>query len=326
MVYLLLNVVFASAFTLCIKWVQVRAREDILVVGAVNYLVAAALTLPEFLWHDSSSTPTVAASAGATMGVCYFVAFFLLIHAVRWIGAASSTVIGVLSIIVPIACGILIWQEQPNAHQVLGVVLALISLALIGGKRPADFAKERPWFTPLVLVSFFLLAGTSRLAQEVFKHVCEPDQRPIFLFAAFVTTALPSLVILIVKVFAPCASSSLWRPSSSGLRSPSARRGEGTLVAAKGRAGILVGRHREFVKWEFLIGGLMGLANILQSHFILKSLEHFDGFVVFPFTSAGGLVLTTVVATRMLGERLHRRTYWGIFTAVLALFLLHWVG
>ena len=70
----------------------------------------------------------------------------------------------------------------------------------------------------------------------------------------------------------------------------------------------------------------MGVANILQSHFILKSLEHFPGFVVFPFTSAGAVGFTTLVATYLLGEQLNRRTLVGISIAVLALFLLRYWG
>jgi multidrug transporter EmrE-like cation transporter len=69
----------------------------------------------------------------------------------------------------------------------------------------------------------------------------------------------------------------------------------------------------------------MGGANFLQTHFILKSLNYFEGFVVFPVTSAGGLVLTTLVATGMLGERLTGKSKFGIVLASLALVLLHWV-
>ena len=76
---------------------------------------------------------------------------------------------------------------------------------------------------------------------------------------------------------------------------------------------------------EFVIGSLMGLANILQTYFVLMSLHYFAGFIVFPVTSAGSIVLTTLVATGLLGERLNRRTLVGIMVSVVALFLLYWV-
>ena len=125
------------------------------------------------------------------------------------------------------------------------------------------------------------MAGVNRVAQDAFRHLCEGDQRPIFLMAAFTMTSIPSLLML-------------WN-----------RRGR--LKAS-----------------ELLIGVGLGLANLLQSLFILKALQVAPGFIVFPVASAGGLILTTLVATRMMHEQLHQRTYLGIMLTTLALALLHW--
>lgn len=286
MIYLLLNIIFASAFTLIIKWVQVRDREDVITVGSINYIVAAVWTLPEFLQADFSPDSGAAVATGATMGFCYFVAYFFVIHSIRSIGAAATTVIGVLSILLPIGCGIFIWQEKPNEYQVVGVALALLALSLISG-RPQDRTESKPettgrsWTRPIVLVSFFLLAGTSRLAQEAFKHESDPVHRPTFLCTAFAVAAVPSIVLLIV-------------------------------------------RRRRISVSEACLGFAMGAANVLQTHYILKALKDYDGFVVFPVGSAGGLMLTTVVATALLGEHLDRRKAWGVGLAVFALVLLNW--
>ncbi len=282
MIYLLANIVFASAFMLTIKWVQVRKREDIITVGAINYIVGLLAALPEFLSLTPGSDAIPAVITGGVMGICYFVCYFFVIYSIRWIGAASSTVIAVLSILLPIGCGIFIWGEHPNRLQVTGIGLALMALTLIGAPPPDSPGGRRPWFAPLVLVTFFLLAGSSRLAQEAFKHESLAAQRPVFLVTAFFMAALPSLVLLIV-------------------------RGRRVRVS------------------ELIMGAAMGLSNVLQTHFILKSLQYFDGFVVFPVASAGGLVLTTLVATGLLGERLTRKTVVGIALAVVALFFLNWL-
>ena len=76
---------------------------------------------------------------------------------------------------------------------------------------------------------------------------------------------------------------------------------------------------------EWFIGIGLGLANILQTHFILKSLKQFDGFIVFPVTSAGSLMFVTLVATRFMGEKLGKLTYIGIAIACIALILLNWI-
>ena len=69
------------------------------------------------------------------MGACYFVAFFFVNHAIKYIGASSTTVIAVLSILVPIAFGVFLWNEQPNSYQIVGIALSLLSLTLIGRQR-----------------------------------------------------------------------------------------------------------------------------------------------------------------------------------------------
>jgi hypothetical protein len=79
MIYLLSNVIFASAFMLTIKWVQVRRREDVLSVGSINYIVAfllAALST-RGLAADSSIMPAVI--TGSVMGGCYFTCYFFVI-------------------------------------------------------------------------------------------------------------------------------------------------------------------------------------------------------------------------------------------------------
>ena len=50
----------------------------------------------------------------------------------------------------------------------------------------------------------------------------------------------------------------------------------------------------------------MGLVNLFQVWFVLKALEIYDGFIVFPLTSAGGLLFTTLVAVLLFRERLTR--------------------
>lgn len=280
MIYLVLNVVFASTFMLSIKWLQVRRQEDIITVGAINYIVAALIGIPEFLSLDSGQADAAAIVTGSVMGGCYFVCYFFVIWAIRWIGAAASTVIAVLSILLPIVCGIVIWHEDPGPVQVVGIVLALLSLTLIGAQKDRAGVRERPWFTPLVLLVFFLLCGFSRLAQEAFKHESSEAFRPVFLFSGFLVAAVPSLVLLVY-------------------------------------------RRRPILFRECLFGVLMGAANIAQTHFILRSLNWYDGFIVFPVTSAGGLMLVTLVATGLLGERLTGKTVLGVLLAVVALVLLH---
>lgn len=268
-----------------IKWSHVRDREDVITIGAINYIVAAIAILPVFLIFNPQPVSLEAIWTGGSMGAVYFVAFFFAFYSIKKVGASSTTVVSVLSILLPIGFTAIYWNESPNVIQTIGIGLALLALTLIGAQTNRSFedSKTTPvWIVPTVLFLFFLLCGCSRLSQEAFKHVSHPDHRTAFILTAFTIASIPSLVLLI-------RGGRLPRPM------------------------------------EFLMGALMGLANILQSYFILLALHHFPGFIVFPVTSAGSIVLTTLVATSLLNERLNRRTYVGIMVSVVALFLLNWV-
>lgn len=301
MIYLVLNILFGSAFVLGIKWVQNRSREDIITIGMINYIAATLFSLPQWFRESSARAGWEAILAGGTMGVTYFVLFFIVVWAIRWMGVASSTVVGILSILVPIWAGVFVWGESPNAYQSVGIVLALISLLLIG--RAVDAAESETlrvepengraagpdprgqdlprWIIGGLLVAYFVLAGMNRLSQEAFRHVCIAEERSTFLFVGFGVAAILASVVLVV-------------------------------------------RRRPIDRYELAIGTGLGAANILQGDFALQALKVFDGFIVFPIASAGSLILITLVATRILNERLHARTYAGIALACVALLLLNY--
>ena len=228
MIYLLLQIIFASAFTLFIKWAQIRKTEDVITIGAINYIVAAIAILPVFLNSNSMPVSSGALWTGGSMGAIYFVAFFFAIYCIEKTGASSATVVGALSILLPITFAAIVWKERPDLIQTIGIILALLSLSLIGAQtsRPNESANTTPkWIVPTMLLIFFLLCGCSRLSQEAFKHVSQPDHRPAFILSAFAIAAIPSLAVLLYF-----------------RRMPS--------------------------RMEFVIGILMGLSNIFQTHFI----------------------------------------------------------
>jgi drug/metabolite transporter (DMT)-like permease len=283
LIYLVLQIVFASAFTLIIKWVHVRREEDAISVGTINYIVAALAAFPVFWRIETGPATAGAVWTGASMGQVYFIAFFFVIYCVKHIGASITTVVSVLSLLFPITFAALIWKELPGLVQSLGIVLAVVALLLISVRRSSGTLSEHRLsygFASLALLAFFGLCGCSRLAQETFKHVSDPNQRPAFLFAAFGVTAVYSL-------------------------------------------GAMLYRRRAIKPTEIGLGILLGLSNVLQTQFILKSLELFPGYIVFTATSAGAIVLTTFVATLLFKEEIETHAYFGIGLAVVSLFALN---
>ena len=230
--------------------------------------------------------------AGGSMGLMYFINFFFVIWCIRVVGASSTTVVGVLSMLMPIIFAAMIWGSTPNWLQAVGIGLAFLSLILIGIKpdRQAIIDKHvKPkvtktagfdWTAPLMLGGFFLLCGFSRIAQESFKFESEVTQKPTFLLAAFVAAGIPSVVLLI------------WR-------------------------------RRKILPMEAIVGITMGIANGSQTWFTLKTLDAMPGYIFFPVSSAGGIIFTMFVAVVWLHERIGNRALFGIAIAVIALVMMN---
>ena len=102
------------------------------------------------------------------MGAIYFTAFFFVIYAILWVGASATTVVSVLSILMPITFAAFFWADKPSALQIAGILLAMAALLLIGIKptrvdgqqssgsmKANDSSRQMPWFAPLVLLGFF---------------------------------------------------------------------------------------------------------------------------------------------------------------------------
>lgn len=292
MIYLVCYVIFSSIFTLCIKWVHVRGKEDIITAGAINYIVAALIIAPWFVIDGQQTGNRAAIIAGGSMGLMYFINFFFVTWCVRVVGASSTTVVGVLSMLMPIIYAAITWNSQPHWLQGIGIALAFVSLILIGlkpdrqavqvkDKKAADKSKEPfSWKAPLILGGFFLLCGLSRIAQESFKYESVESQKPTFLLAAFVAAGIPSIILL------------LWR-------------------------------RRKIMPMEAFVGIAMGVANGSQTWFTLKSLDAMAGFIFFPVSSAGGIIFTMFVAVLWMQEKISRRALIGIGIAVVALIMMN---
>ncbi len=291
-IHLTLYVVFSSVFTLCIKWVHVRGKGDIVAAGAINYIVAALLIAPWFVIDGQQTGDLPAMIAGGSMGAVYFIAFFFVIWCVRVVGASSTSVVSVLSMLIPIIFAAIVWRDQPSALQSFGIGLALLSLILIAVKPAKQSTNDHKstkkdlkesssaWTATLILGGFFFLCGLSRVAQEAFKHVSPETQKPTFLLAAFVVTAVPSTILL--------------------LR-----------------------RRRRILAEEAIVGITMGVANGSQVWFTLKALDLMPGFIFFPVSSAGAIIFTMICAVMFLEEKISRRALIGIGIAVVALVMMN---
>ncbi len=279
MIYLYLNIIFSSSFILIFRWVQDR-DEDLTTVGAISYIASAVLAALLFLFSENQTLSINATLLGAVNGIAYFLGYLLLIPVLFWKGAALTAVASRLAMLMPIVFGIIFWGERPSLWQTIGIGFGTFSLLLIGQNKTRIGESNIPARIIVLMLLFFLVAGSARTSQEAFKYYGNPEEIAFFVLAAFSIASLASLAIIHFRNLRPTLS-------------------------------------------EIIIATVVGFANCLQTVFLLKALEQFPGFIVFPIISAGGLLFTTSVAVFLFKEPLSKRSAFGIAIAILAMALLN---
>lgn len=200
------HLALAAIFMVGVRWVQLRPSYDVLSVGAVGYIVSCGLSFLVWVLFTQTSPKELigdlrasgpALLTGAVLGLGYFVAFFLLLRTLDLRGAAISTALSRLAVLVPIALAVVIWGERPSPMQWIGVAVSMAAVIMMNTpQRSAAAVGKDTWIVP---IAFFLVSGGAFSAQETFSQLGQPAQQPLFLACGFAVAAAGSLAILFVR-------------------------------------------------------------------------------------------------------------------------------
>ena len=97
----------------------------------VNYLVAAGVLAAYLQWRGGIELGPSVALVGGVTGFSFMVSMFLMTRALEVSDAAVVLTAFRLSIVVPIAVSVLLWNEEISARQLAGVSMAMLSLVLM---------------------------------------------------------------------------------------------------------------------------------------------------------------------------------------------------
>ena len=198
MIYLILHIVLSSCFLIIVRWAQNR-KHNIVNVGAVNYITCAVIAVFIFLLKPPSNYSGISFLLGAINGVCYINVFFITIFILPWKGAALTSAVARLAMILPLLAGIIFWGERPTSVQFFGIALACLSLILIG-QREVGIAKTKvPPIIAVIMTVAFLIEGSAMTSQEAFKYLGSPDEITLYILTAFIIAGTISIIILISR-------------------------------------------------------------------------------------------------------------------------------
>ena len=205
-IFLLLHIVLSSGFSLGLKCAILR-RRDMYVVGGLNYLMACAAGTV-WLFLRGATVGWAGGVFGGSLGLVYFIAYFLLVYAARHQGVAATTAFGHLSAVIPILFSALLWREYPTVAQAIGILVAGTAIAMLDVRR--DLLAEISGPLRLSLVGFFLCVGTAGLAAKGFTEAGAPDQRSFYIWMVFASSGACAAVLLLRHRRWPTREDWLW--------------------------------------------------------------------------------------------------------------------
>lgn len=294
MIYLLLRIALSVAFSQTVRWVQVRGGRTLPPL-LVNYLVAA-VVCAGIAWglggrHFAFSTFWLAAVGGVT----YVTSLVLMLRAMRESGVAITGAVLQLALMLPVTLAIWRYHEAPTPLRIAGILLACISLPLMSAGPAGRRATGPPRLSLTLLVLFFSSGISQSAMKELENHRPPMPERLAFM----------ALLFLIATV-----STAVWM----GLARELPPAGEAAMSGSGRRVDAVA-------DWSIGIG--LGLVNAGQLIGLLLALQQLPALVVFPVSSALGLVTNALVSMALWKEHPSRAALIGMGMATVAVVLLN---
>ncbi len=289
MLYLLLAVISSASIALVFKALDsLGGNRYGVIIG--NYLTCIVISLimtggPAAIVNAAPVTYL----CGAVGGILFVLGLVFMQSSVAANGATLTSAFGKLGVMVPLAFSFLIFREQPEIIQVVGIVIALAALVLINSPDKdtpgsASSEDEVKTYSFALLILTFLGNGLADSMSKVFEQAGPRSDDKVFI----------SIIFCVAAVISAFLAYREYRITGFPIRPK-----------------------------ELLAGVAVGVPNYFCSYFLLASVTRLPSFLVYPVFSTGTIVVVMLVSTLLFKERPTKKQMAGIFMILLALVLLN---
>ncbi len=196
------------------------------------------------------------------------------------------------STLIPALSGVMFFGESLGWAQIVGIALMLISFALAAEHTSEERRATLRWLV-LCLIAF-AATGSIGVLQKVHQNSMYKAEQSAFLIIAFVAASCFCAVSALLT---------MRRQRGAHDDSPSATgRGEWLAIAA--------------------VMAVSGAAAAVNNKFNLYLSGVMDSAVFFPIVNGGGLVLSTLAALLIFGERLSKKQWVGVAAGIFSVVML----
>ena len=177
------------------KW-GLRGNCNLVAIGAVNYVVATAVSAAVAVVQQSEPLSPGSWVAALIGGTSYVISYFFYSRCIRLAGVSVSTTVVRLSVLPAVLASVLIWHERPGLVQAAGIVLVMVAMPLLSSQRspgPGVVADGRTW---VWLLPLFLTTAGGSVAMRLFQEVGSAGSRPLLLVVWFAVASLIAVAAL----------------------------------------------------------------------------------------------------------------------------------
>ena len=192
MIDLVLTIFCSTSIALLIRFSGTKNEKPIVLLAA-NYFIASIISLFYIFYFDSKFTLTIV-SFGLILGLLFVLSFFAFTRAVSLAGTALATVSSRLSVIVPLVFSIIIFKEDPTMNQIIGMLLALVTIYLFYlSIKNTNNSSQNNKIKYLYLLAVLIGIGINDFSMKIFQQTYSEVEKPYFLFSIFFSAFLYSL-------------------------------------------------------------------------------------------------------------------------------------
>lgn len=262
-------------------------KADTLHAIIVNYFTALCVGLlvyshpirPEALPHKPWLTGAI------LLGAFFILIFNLMAATSQKLGVSVASVATKMSLAIPVIAGLILYDEQLNTLQFIGIGLALLAVYFTAhrAKQPGLITQRRALLLPLMV---FLGSGIIDTSIKYLQQTRIPEaEYPLFSAVVFGFAGLTGILALLFK-----------KPE--------------TLI--------------RFKPVNVLGGIALGIPNFYSIYFLLRALrfEGLNSASIFTLNNVAIVMLTTLIGIVLFGETLSRKNWIGILFAIISILLI----
>ncbi len=188
------SMLFVVAAALSITFMSLAMRYATLKTKSLwgvilgNYLTAATIMAALVFSNGSWIVSPFTIRLGILTGFTYVAGMYMNLTLMDKRGAAITSTVIQLGVLIPVAVSIFIYGETTTSIQLVGIVLAITSLPLIAAK-PMEKLEIDKEIIPMILVTI-LIVGFSQLASKILVQSGLESQNNFFFLAVFTSAAI----------------------------------------------------------------------------------------------------------------------------------------